>query len=61
MGYAIVKFWKDDTKGPQVIVKGLTEKKAKEICRSPDTETSQWFYGYDKDKNVERYEQQEKP
>ncbi|NCU41494.1 MAG: hypothetical protein EOM19_02080 [Candidatus Moranbacteria bacterium] len=47
--YSIVRFFKKAGKTRKVIKRGLSLKEAQEHCSDPNTSTSEWFEGYEKE------------
>jgi hypothetical protein len=47
--YKIVRFYQDEGKPTETLVRGLTLEQAQAHCRREDTHGDGWFDGYDED------------
>lgn len=47
--YKIIRFYQDENRDREVLVRGLTLEQAQAHCRREDTHGEGWFDGYDED------------
>ena len=49
--YMIIRFYRDDDRDKQILVRGLTLEQAQAHCRRDDTKGDGWFDGYEEESN----------
>ena len=53
MSYKILRFFQDEDKSKEVLVRGLTLEQARTHCNRPDTRGQGWFDGYEEESGDE--------